>query len=115
MRTIYLLILFGLALYSCDKEEPTKTEDTYLSLTVQPTFGTENLFLDSVYTTVEGYDFKILDFKFYMTDVKNNSNQFAEANGLQVAALMYAALILFLLTMIVNILAEFIVARVQRL
>ncbi|MEA5531676.1 phosphate ABC transporter permease subunit PstC [Dolichospermum sp. UHCC 0684] len=43
------------------------------------------------------------------------ANQFAEANGLQVAALMYAALILFLLTMIVNILAEFIVARVQRL
>ena len=43
------------------------------------------------------------------------ANQFAEANGLQVAALMYAALILFVLTMIVNILAEFIVARVQRL
>jgi hypothetical protein len=79
MRTIYLLILSGLAFYSCDKEEPTKTEDTYLSLTVQPTFGTENLFLDSVYTTVEGYDFKILDFKFYLSDVKNNSNQLAEA------------------------------------
>ncbi|MBS3026508.1 MAG: phosphate ABC transporter permease subunit PstC [Dolichospermum sp. DET50] len=43
------------------------------------------------------------------------ANQFAEANGLQVAALMYAALVLFVLTMIVNILAEFIVTRVQRL
>ena len=43
------------------------------------------------------------------------ANQFAEANGLQVAALMYAALVLFILTMIVNILAEFIVARVQRI
>jgi phosphate transport system permease protein len=43
------------------------------------------------------------------------ANQFAEANGLQVAALMYAALVLFVLTMIVNIMAEFIVARVQRL
>lgn len=41
------------------------------------------------------------------------ASQFAEANGLQVAALMYAALVLFVLTMIVNILAEFIVARVQ--
>jgi len=79
MRTIYLLILSGLAFYSCDKDDPIKTEDTYLSLTVQPKFGAANLFLDSVYTTVEGYDFKILDFKFYMTDVKNNSNQFAEA------------------------------------
>lgn len=43
------------------------------------------------------------------------ANQFAEANGLQVAALMYAALVLFILTMIVNILADFIVARVGRI
>ncbi|BAZ85675.1 phosphate ABC transporter permease subunit PstC [Dolichospermum compactum] len=43
------------------------------------------------------------------------ANQFAEANGLQIAALMYAALVLFILTMIVNILADFIVARVRRI
>ncbi|MDB9308982.1 phosphate ABC transporter permease subunit PstC [Aphanizomenon sp. CS-733/32] len=43
------------------------------------------------------------------------ANQFAEANGLQIAALMYAALVLFILTMIVNILADFIVARMQRI
>jgi phosphate transport system permease protein len=43
------------------------------------------------------------------------ANQFAEASGLQVSALMYAALVLFILTLIVNILAEFIVTRVQRL
>jgi phosphate transport system permease protein len=43
------------------------------------------------------------------------ANQFAEANGLQIAALMYAALVLFILTMIVNILADLIVARVQRI
>jgi phosphate transport system permease protein len=43
------------------------------------------------------------------------ANQFAEANGLQVAALMYAALVLFCLTLIVNILAEYIVLRVKRL
>ncbi len=79
MRVLFFFIPLGLLFFSCDKEVPTNTEDTYLSLTVQPTFGTENLFLDSVYTTVEGYDFKILDFKFYMTDVKNNSNSLAEA------------------------------------
>ncbi|MGG6269185.1 phosphate ABC transporter permease subunit PstC [Leptolyngbya sp. AN03gr2] len=39
------------------------------------------------------------------------ANQFAEASGLQVASLMYAALILFLLTLVVNVLAEFIVRR----
>jgi phosphate transport system permease protein len=43
------------------------------------------------------------------------ANQFSEASGLQVAALMYAALVLFFLTLVVNILAEFIVLRVKRL
>ncbi|MCF4966171.1 phosphate ABC transporter permease subunit PstC [Nostoc sp. CMAA1605] len=43
------------------------------------------------------------------------ANQFAEANGLQVAALMYAALVLFVLTLVVNILAEFVVLRVKRI
>ncbi len=43
------------------------------------------------------------------------ANQFAEASGLQVSALMYAALILFLLTLLVNVLAELIVIRVKRI
>ncbi|MEB3218194.1 MAG: phosphate ABC transporter permease subunit PstC [Nostocales cyanobacterium 94392] len=43
------------------------------------------------------------------------ANQFAEAGGLQISALMYAAFVLFLLTLIVNILAELIVLRVKRL
>lgn len=42
------------------------------------------------------------------------ANQFAEASGLQVAALMYAALVLFALTLIVNILAQVIVRQVQQ-
>ncbi len=41
------------------------------------------------------------------------ANQFAEASGLQVASLMYAALILFGLTLLVNVLAEFIVRKVE--
>jgi phosphate transport system permease protein len=43
------------------------------------------------------------------------ANQFAEATGLQVAALMYAALVLFVLTLIVNIFAELIVIRMKRI
>ncbi|WP_059000965.1 phosphate ABC transporter permease subunit PstC [Leptolyngbya sp. NIES-2104] len=39
------------------------------------------------------------------------ANQFAEASGLQVASLLYAALILFFLTLVVNVLAELIVRR----
>lgn len=42
-------------------------------------------------------------------------NQFNEASGLQVAALMYAALVLFAITLIVNILAQLLVKRVQRI
>ena len=41
------------------------------------------------------------------------ANQFAEASGLQVAALMYAGFVLFVLTLIVNIIAEMIVSRVS--
>ena len=43
------------------------------------------------------------------------ANQFAEASGLQVSALMYAALILFLITLVVNILAQLLVTRLQRI
>jgi phosphate transport system permease protein len=41
------------------------------------------------------------------------ANQFAEAGDLQIAALMYAGLVLFGLTLIVNVLAELIVQRVN--
>lgn len=43
------------------------------------------------------------------------ANQFAEASGLQVAALMYAALILFFITLVVNILAQLFVTRLQKI
>ena len=41
------------------------------------------------------------------------ANQFAEATGLQVSALMYAGLVLMILTLIVNILADMIVNRIK--
>ncbi len=43
------------------------------------------------------------------------ANQFAEASGLQVSALMYAALILFAITLIVNVLAQLLVVRLQKI
>ena len=43
------------------------------------------------------------------------ASQFAEASGLQISALMYAALVLFVLTLIVNVLADLIVQRVKRI
>lgn len=41
------------------------------------------------------------------------ANQFSEAKGLQVSALMYAASVLMSLTLVVNILAEFIVNQIR--
>jgi len=41
------------------------------------------------------------------------ANQFAEASGLQVSALMYAGLVLMILTLIVNIFAEIIVNKIK--
>ncbi|WP_330204633.1 phosphate ABC transporter permease subunit PstC [Cyanobacterium sp. Dongsha4] len=41
------------------------------------------------------------------------ANQFAEASGLQVSALMYAGLVLMILTLIVNVGAEYIVNQVK--
>ncbi len=41
------------------------------------------------------------------------ANQFAEAKGIQVAALMYAAFILVILTLIVNIMADWIVRKLK--
>jgi phosphate transport system permease protein len=43
------------------------------------------------------------------------ANQFAEASGLQISALMYAALILSVLTLGVNILAQMLVRRLQKI
>ncbi len=43
------------------------------------------------------------------------ANQFAEASGLQVGALMYAALILFVVTLLVNVLAQILVVRLQKI
>jgi phosphate transport system permease protein len=41
------------------------------------------------------------------------ANQFAEARDAQIAALMYAGLVLFFLTLVVNVIAELIVQRVN--
>lgn len=41
------------------------------------------------------------------------ANQFGEADGFQVSALMYAALILMLITLVINILAQWIVRRLS--
>jgi phosphate transport system permease protein len=42
------------------------------------------------------------------------ANQFAEAEGIQVSALMYAALVLVIMTLGVNVVGEAVLRRAQR-
>lgn len=63
----------------------------------------------------------LINFVFHSLFAPSNTissllaNQFAEASGLQVATLMYAALILFAVTLIVNILAQILVVKLQKI
>ena len=63
---------------SCIQEEPEENTPSpdLLSITVQPVFGGESLFLDSSYQTPEGYDIQFTDIKFYLQDVRNGLNLF---------------------------------------
>jgi hypothetical protein len=74
----YLFLLAGL--FSCNKDKPTpiETPKSYVEITVQPTYNSSNLFLDSVYVTTEGYKIKFTDLKFFGTTLKNGQNSLAQ-------------------------------------
>lgn len=82
---ILLLTLFGLGLTfkSCKPDEiddPVDVPSTpMLRVSVQPTFGGQFLYLDSTYTTVEGYKIQFTDLKFYMQNVRNGGTQLIDA------------------------------------
>ena len=76
------LFFFGvLSLTSCkpDKPETNIPSSDTLTISVQPVFGGEPLFLDSSYQTPEGYDIQFTDIKFYFHDVRNGEYLFKEA------------------------------------
>ena len=81
MNRLIILFIISFAFVSCKKKCPTPDSklDSFLSLTVQPKFGSNNLFLDSIYTTPEGYRVKFTDLKFYITQLKNGSSTLTDA------------------------------------
>ena len=80
MNRLLILIFLAFTFVSCKKKEnPIPQVDNYLSLTVQPKFGSNNLFLDSIYTSPEGYKVKFTDLKFYITQLKNGSSTLTDA------------------------------------
>jgi hypothetical protein len=77
--TIAILLLAAVA---C-KEDPTPPEEPTISPTlridVQPVYNGNNLYLDSTYTTVEGYKVQFTTLKFYLEDVRNGAMQLTDA------------------------------------
>jgi hypothetical protein len=82
MRYFIPVICVALLAVSCKKEkveDPDVTPVTpQLKMTVQPVFGAENLYIDSVYTTADGMDVQFTDVKFYMTHWGNGANELIE-------------------------------------
>jgi len=80
MKTFKAVVIVAcsvLVLASCKEDEIVTCEPMpagpTLRLTVQPTFGGQDLHLDSTYTTAEGYLVQFTEIKFYMQDVRNGS------------------------------------------
>ncbi len=78
MRTIFLC-LFVLALTTaCDKDKP-ETPKAQLQVDIQPVFGGQTFYMDSIYTTQEGYKVKFTELKCYFTLFGNGNNSLHEA------------------------------------
>ena len=76
VKAVLLAVCSALVLTSCKDDEIVTSEPmegSMLKLTVKPTFGTQDLNLDSTYTTAEGYKVQFTEIKFYIQDVKNGS------------------------------------------
>lgn len=86
MKSTFIYISFVLlffTLQSCkDKEDLNPVAEdlgNYVNIDVQPVFDTENLFLDSIYTTQEGYKIKFTEIRFFMEDIRNGSKLMLDA------------------------------------
>src|SRR5688572_14917051 len=69
-------------LTACEKDKPTpepQPETPQLQLDIKPVFGSEQLFLDSVYTTDQGWDVKFTDIKFFVTAAASGTDTLCDA------------------------------------
>jgi len=87
MKSTVIYFALGLLLFSfqsCkDKDDdldPAPQDlGNYVTIDVQPVFDTEDLDLDNVYTTQEGYKIQFTDIKFFLEDIKNVNNKMIDA------------------------------------
>ena len=83
LKSLVILTVVAGTLVACKKKEeesdcdiaPTPT----LKVDVLPQYGSNTLYLDSIYDTQEGYRVKFTDIKFYLENVRSGSNQLIDA------------------------------------
>lgn len=78
MRTIFFSLLVLLIAAACGDDKP-EAPKAQLQIDLQPVFGGQNFFMDSIYTTQEGYKVKFTELKCYFTLFGNGSNALQQA------------------------------------
>jgi hypothetical protein len=78
MRPTFLLIFFGLLLAACGDDKPTAPK-AQIQVSMQPVFGALPFYMDSIYTTQEGYKIKFTELKCYFTLFGSGSNALHQA------------------------------------
>lgn len=78
MRTIFFSLLVLVFATACGDDNP-EVPKAHLQIDLQPVYGGQNFFMDSIYTTQEGYKVKFTELKCYFTLFGNGTNALHEA------------------------------------
>ena len=78
MRTIFFSLLVLVFTTACGDDNP-EAPKAQLQIDLQPVYGGQNFFMDSIYTTQEGYKVKFTELKCYFTLFGNGTNALHQA------------------------------------
>ncbi len=78
MRTIFFSLLVLVIATACGDDNP-EAPKAQLQIDLQPVYGGQNFFMDSIYTTQEGYKVKFTELKCYFTLFGNGTNALHQA------------------------------------
>jgi len=81
MKNFQFLVVILPFLWSCEPDDPKPVDPVAetVKVTINPTYGNQAFYMDSVYTTAEGYKVKFTELTCYFTLLKNGTNQLIEA------------------------------------
>ncbi|MEI8117152.1 MAG: MbnP family protein [Flavobacteriia bacterium] len=81
MKNFLFLVVILPFLWSCEPDDPKPVDPVAetVKVTINPTYGNQAFYMDSVYTTAEGYKVKFTELTCYFTLLKNGTNQLIEA------------------------------------